>query len=225
MATIHAHRRATRSRACEQMLGMAGMPMTICFGARPDRRRHQADRAASAPLRRTQGPSIAEVTGLEGDIPQMRDLQIRPAPAPRGLHVEGHVPATGVRREVPLAELMRGHLIPSLHFDSFPSSRCEKPVVLRDIHDIPTSTPVRGSRSCFGIISVVLIAESVDPARVLDRVLSQERQTTVRLKISQGQPDREAILIQLRPRARTTTTAYSVIFGLHWLNRLLLESV
>ena len=44
-----------------------------------------------------------------------------------------------------------------------------------------------------------------------------------RLKLSTNQPDREAILIQLR-RERGLTSDGLFRFGLHWFNRLLLES-
>ena len=52
MATIHANTPRDAISRLEQMIGMAGLPMTIAGDPRPDRRRHPGDRAAVAPVRR-----------------------------------------------------------------------------------------------------------------------------------------------------------------------------
>jgi tight adherence protein B len=67
----------------------------------------------------------------------------------------------------------------------------------------------------------VLVAESV--YLLAFSTASYRQNVNRRLKISQNQPDREAILIQLR-RERGLTSDGLFSFGLQWLNRLLLES-
>jgi tight adherence protein B len=70
-------------------------------------------------------------------------------------------------------------------------------------------------------ISVVLFAEAVYLLGFSGA--SYRKNVNRRLKISQSQPDREAILIQLR-RERGLTSDGLFSFGLHWLNRLIVES-
>src|SRR4051812_1415619 len=70
-------------------------------------------------------------------------------------------------------------------------------------------------------ISVVLFAEAVYLLGFSGA--SYRKNVNRRLKISHTQPDREAILIQLR-RERGLTSDGLFSFGLHWLNRLMLES-
>src|SRR5258708_11689693 len=70
-------------------------------------------------------------------------------------------------------------------------------------------------------ISVVLFAEAVYLLGFSGA--SYRKNVNRRLKISQSQPDREAILIQLR-RERGLTSDGLFSFGMHWLNRLILES-
>src|SRR5258708_20272553 len=70
-------------------------------------------------------------------------------------------------------------------------------------------------------ISVVLFAEAVYLLGFSG--VSYRKNVNRRLKISQSQPDREAILIQLR-RERGLTSDGLFSFGLHWFNRLILES-
>jgi tight adherence protein B len=73
---------------------------------------------------------------------------------------------------------------------------------------------------CFGI-AVVLVAESV--YLLVFSTASYRKNINRRLKLSQTQPDRQAILIQLR-RERGLTGDGLFSFGLHGLNRLVLES-
>src|SRR4030095_1482140 len=70
-------------------------------------------------------------------------------------------------------------------------------------------------------ISVVLFAEAVYLLGF--STASYRSNVTRRLKISKNQPDREAILIQLR-RERGLTSEGLLRFGVQWFNRLLLES-
>src|SRR6202048_3866345 len=70
-------------------------------------------------------------------------------------------------------------------------------------------------------ISVVLFAEAVYLLGFSGA--SYRKNVNRRLKISQDQPDREAILIQLR-RERGLTSDGLFSFGMQWLNRLILES-
>ena len=70
-------------------------------------------------------------------------------------------------------------------------------------------------------ISVVLFAEAVYLLGF--STASYRSNVNRRLKLSNGQPDREAILIQLR-RERGLTNDGLFRFGLQWFNRLLLES-
>jgi tight adherence protein B len=70
-------------------------------------------------------------------------------------------------------------------------------------------------------ISVVLFAEAVYLLGF--STASYRSNVNRRLKISKNQPDREAILIQLR-RERGLTSAGVLRFGVQWFNRLLLES-
>jgi tight adherence protein B len=73
----------------------------------------------------------------------------------------------------------------------------------------------------FAAISVVLFAEAVYLLGF--STASYRSNVNRRLKISKNQPDREAILIQLR-RERGLTGDGLFRFGLQWFNRLLLES-
>jgi len=70
-------------------------------------------------------------------------------------------------------------------------------------------------------ISVVLFAEAVYLLGFSGA--SYRKNVNRRLKISENQPDREAILIQLR-RERGLTSDGLFSFGMQWLNRLILES-
>ena len=70
-------------------------------------------------------------------------------------------------------------------------------------------------------ISVVLFAEAVYLLGF--STASYRSNVNRRLKISKNQPDREAILIQLR-RERGLTNEGLLRFGMQWFNRLLLES-
>jgi pilus assembly protein CpaF len=119
MATIHANTPRDALSRLEQMIGMAGMPMTIASIrgqiAAAIRGIVQLQRLSDGKRVVT---SIAEITGLEGDIIQMQEIfkYVRTGTAEDGT-VQGHFQATGVRPRF-LSELTaKGIVVPASHFD------------------------------------------------------------------------------------------------------------
>jgi pilus assembly protein CpaF len=119
MATVHANTPRDAVSRLEQMIGMAGMPMTVgsIRGqiAAAIRVIVQLQRMSDGKRRVT---SIAEITGLESDIIQMQEIYkyVRTGTAADGT-VEGHFVATGVRPRF-LGELTaQGINIPGTYFD------------------------------------------------------------------------------------------------------------
>ncbi len=119
MATIHANTPRDAISRLEQMIGMAGLPMTVAS--------IRGQIAAAVQLivqlqRQSDGKrkitSIAEVTGLEGDIIQMQEIfkYVRTGTAPDG-SVEGHFQATGVRPRFLSHLANQGIKIPGAFFD------------------------------------------------------------------------------------------------------------
>src|SRR5471032_2852018 len=120
MATIHANNPREAISRLEQMIGMAGLPMTIASIrgqiSAAIRMIVQLQRMADGKRKVT---SIAEITGLEGDIIQMQEIFkfVRTSTSEDGA-IEGHFQATGVRPRF-LSELSaRGLKVPSTFFDS-----------------------------------------------------------------------------------------------------------
>jgi pilus assembly protein CpaF len=119
MATIHANTPRDAITRLEQMIGMAGLPMTVASI------RGQIANAVQLVVqlsRQSDGKrkvtSIAEITGMEGDIIQMQEIfkYVRTGTKPDGT-VEGHFAATGVRPRF-LAHLQtQGVKIPGSYFD------------------------------------------------------------------------------------------------------------
>jgi pilus assembly protein CpaF len=119
MATVHANTPRDAITRLEQMIGMAGLPMTVASI------RGQIANAVQLVVqlsRQSDGKrkvtSIAEVTGMEGDIIQMQEIFkfVRTGTKPDGT-VEGHFAATGVRPRF-LAHLQtQGIKIPGSYFD------------------------------------------------------------------------------------------------------------
>jgi pilus assembly protein CpaF len=119
MATVHANTPRDAITRLEQMVGMAGLPMTVASI------RGQIANAVQLVVqlsRQSDGKrkvtSIAEVTGMEGDIIQMQEIFkfVRTGTKPDGT-VEGHFSATGVRPRF-LAHLQtQGIKIPGSYFD------------------------------------------------------------------------------------------------------------
>jgi pilus assembly protein CpaF len=119
MATIHANTPRDAISRLEQMIGMAGMPMTVASIrgqiATAIRVIVQLSRLSDGKRRVV---SIAEITGLEGDVVQMQEIYkfVRIGTSPDGA-VQGHFQATGVRPRF-LADLAaQGIKIPGAYFD------------------------------------------------------------------------------------------------------------
>jgi pilus assembly protein CpaF len=119
MATIHANNPREAISRLEQMIGMAGLPMTIASIrgqiAAAIRMIVQLQRLSDGKRRVT---SIAEITGLEGDIVQMQEIFrfVRTSTTEDGA-VEGHFQATGVRPRFLNELTARGIKIPPNYFD------------------------------------------------------------------------------------------------------------
>jgi pilus assembly protein CpaF len=119
MATIHANTPRDAISRLEQMIGMAGMPMTIASVrgqiAAAIRVIVQLSRLSDGKRRVM---SIAEITGMEGDIIQMQEIYkyTRTATLEDGT-VQGQFQATGIRPRF-LADLQaKGIKIPGSYFD------------------------------------------------------------------------------------------------------------
>lgn len=119
MATIHANTPRDAISRLEQMIGMAGLPMTISSIrgqiAAAIRVIVQLQRLSDGKRRVT---SIAEITGLEGDIIQMQEIYkfVRTSTAEDGT-VQGHFQATGVRPRFLTDLIAKGIKIPGSYFD------------------------------------------------------------------------------------------------------------
>src|SRR5262252_5134122 len=119
MATIHANNPREAISRLEQMIGMAGLPMTIASVrgqiAAAVRMIVQLSRLSDG---KRKVMSIAEITGMEGDIIQMQEIfkYVRTATLEDGT-VQGHFIATGVRPRF-LGDLVaKGIKIPGNYFD------------------------------------------------------------------------------------------------------------
>jgi pilus assembly protein CpaF len=119
MATVHANTPRDAISRLEQMIGMAGLPMTVASirsqVAAAIRVIVQLQRLSDGKRRVT---SISEIVGMEGDIVQMQEIYkfVRTATREDGT-VEGHFMATGVRPRF-LSELVaKGIKIPGSYFD------------------------------------------------------------------------------------------------------------
>jgi pilus assembly protein CpaF len=119
MATIHANNPREAISRLEQMIGMAGLPMTVASIrgqiAAAIRLIVQLQRLSDGKRRVT---SITEITGLEGDIVQMQEIFrfVRTATLEDGT-IEGHFQATGVRPRFLNELVTRGIKIPPSYFD------------------------------------------------------------------------------------------------------------
>ena len=119
MATVHANTPRDALSRLEQMIGMAGLPMTV---ASIRGQIAAAIRVIIQLQRLSDGKrcvtSIAEITGMEGDIIQMQEIYkyVRTGTAEDG-SVLGHFQATGVRPRFLTDLVARGITIPGSYFD------------------------------------------------------------------------------------------------------------
>jgi pilus assembly protein CpaF len=119
MATIHANTPRDAISRLEQMIGMAGLPMTVSSIrgqiASAIRVIVQLSRLSDGKRRIM---SIAEITGLEGDIIQMQEVYryVRTGTAPDG-SVQGYFQATGVRPRFLTDLVAMGIKLPGTNFD------------------------------------------------------------------------------------------------------------
>jgi pilus assembly protein CpaF len=119
MATIHANTPRDALSRLEQMIGMAGLPMTISSIrgqiAAAIKVIVQLSRLSDGKRRVM---SIAEITGLEVDMIQMQEIYkfVRTATLEDGT-VEGHFTATGIRPKFLTDLVAKGIKIPGSYFD------------------------------------------------------------------------------------------------------------
>ena len=119
MATVHANTPRDAISRLEQMIGMAGLPMTVASIrgqiAAAVRVIVQLSRLSDGKRRVM---SIAEITGMEGDILQMQEIYkyVRTATAEDG-SIQGHFQATGIRPRFLTDLVAKGIKIPSSYFD------------------------------------------------------------------------------------------------------------
>ena len=119
MATIHANNPREAISRLEQLIGMAGLPMTIASTrgqiAAAIRMIVQLQRMSDGKRRVT---SVAEITGMEGDIVQMQEIYkyVRTGTLEDGT-VQGHFQATGVRPRFLTDLIAKGIKIPGSYFD------------------------------------------------------------------------------------------------------------
>ena len=119
MATIHANNPREAVSRLEQLIGMAGLPMTIASVrgqiSAAIRMIVQLQRMSDGKRRVT---SVAEITGMEGDIVQMQEIYkyVRTGTLEDGT-VEGHFQATGVRPRFLSDLAARGIKVPPAYFD------------------------------------------------------------------------------------------------------------
>lgn len=119
MATIHANSPREAISRLEQMIGMAGLPLSQVSIrtqiASAIRVVVQLQRLSDGSRRVT---SIAEITGMEGDIAQMQEIYkfVRTDTTPEG-KVVGHFAATGIRPRFLQDLVAQGVKLDAAHFD------------------------------------------------------------------------------------------------------------
>jgi pilus assembly protein CpaF len=119
LTTIHANTTRDALSRLEQMVGMAGFPMTIQSVrsqiASAIRLVIQLQRLSDGKRRVV---SMSEITGIEGDIIQMQELfKFNRVSTNEAGEIQGHYQATGIRPKF-LADLAaRGLTVPAAYFD------------------------------------------------------------------------------------------------------------
>ena len=213
MATVHANTPRDAISRLEQMIGMAGLPMTVASIrgqiAAAIRVIVQLSRLSDGKRRVM---SIAEITGLEGDIIQMQEIFkfVRTGTAPDGT-VQGHFQATGVRPRFLNDLIAMGIKIPGAYFD--PVAAAADACRSISIRSIWSGCSSRSRRGCT-VEAVYLMCFSA---------ASYRSRINRRLMLSKDSTDRENVLIELR-RERGLTAGGDYRLGLVALNRLVLQS-
>jgi pilus assembly protein CpaF len=120
MTTIHANSPRDALKRLEQMVGMAGMPMTLAST------RSQISSAITLVIQLQRLPdgkrrmmSVSEITGMEGDVIQMQEIYrfVKEHTDEKG-NIRGSFRATGVRPDFLSALKAYGIELPASHFDS-----------------------------------------------------------------------------------------------------------
>ena len=120
MTTIHANNPRDALKRLEQMVGMAGMPMTIASV------RSQISSAITIVIQLQRLPdgkrrlvSVSEITGIEGDVVQMQEIYrfVKEHTDEKG-NILGSFRATGVRPNFLMDLKAYGIQLPASHFDS-----------------------------------------------------------------------------------------------------------
>jgi pilus assembly protein CpaF len=120
MTTVHANSPRDALKRLEQMVGMAGMPMSLAST------RSQISSAITLVIQLQRLPdgkrrmtSVSEITGMEGDVIQMQEIYrfVKEHTDEKG-NIHGSFRATGIRPDF-LTELKAyGIVLPASHFDS-----------------------------------------------------------------------------------------------------------
>lgn len=119
MATVHANSPREAVSRLEQMIGMAGLPMSQLSIrtqiASAIRLIVQLQRMSDGSRRVT---SVAEITGMEGEVVQIQEIYrfVRTGTSPDG-KVIGHFAATGIRPRFLQDLVSRGVDLPASYFD------------------------------------------------------------------------------------------------------------
>jgi pilus assembly protein CpaF len=119
MTTVHANATRDALSRLEQMVGMAGFPMTIQSVrsqiAAAIRLVIQLQRLSDGKRRVV---SISEVTGIEGDVIQMQELfKFNRVSTNEDGEIQGHFQATGIRPKFLPDLAARGLTVPASYFD------------------------------------------------------------------------------------------------------------
>ena len=214
MATIHANTPRDAISRLEQMIGMAGLPMTVASIrsqiADAIQLIVQLQRLSDGKRRVT---SIAEITGLEGDIIQMQEIFkfVRTGTAADGT-VQGHFQATGVRPRF-LAHLTALGITHSRQLFRSLASRSDAAHGSISIRSICSTSSSASRRRCSPKASICCVYSNASYRKNINR----------RLKLMADKTDRESVLVQLR-RERGLTSGGDYRLPIVSLNQLLLQS-
>ena len=191
MATIHANNPREAISRLEQMIGMAGLPMTPAVDPRPDLGRHPHDRAAAAPERRQAQGHLASPRSPAWRARSSRcrrsSSTSAPAPTPDG-NIHGHHVATGRAPALP-AGTGRARASTSRASISTRRSRCESHAMSFDLDPLYLFYG-------FAALAAVLVAEAL--YLLFHNTQRLPQPVNRRLKISSKERDREKVLVQLR---------------------------